>query len=202
MDDFDAWWREKYFHTSNPLYLPFKKISGLGVNLDYVDYLLELLKLNDNLIEFAKSPEVQPHWKKMVQPAVEFQNFLCEAPMYHLYASAGAFGMLTEIKKEYFSQAQSPWEILPKEKMRKVVMDILRSTLPARPSNSPRKPLNIIHLLLDRYAAWHTLIKPWRREGESFWKPGRPDDSWANFILVAMTTHFERVTQARAMPIR
>lgn len=45
--DFQRWWNEKYFYTSDPLYQSYEKLCRLGADFHYVDFLRGWLEMGD-----------------------------------------------------------------------------------------------------------------------------------------------------------
>src|SRR5262249_22273148 len=62
---FDRWWNEHYFHTTNPRYKIYKRLSAKRVTLDYIDFLCDMLAFGDYLAEKtrkAQPKKEQPDW--------------------------------------------------------------------------------------------------------------------------------------------
>jgi hypothetical protein len=53
-DEFQTWWNKRYFYTNSPLYEIFKRLHELGADLDYIDYLVGVLKRADLFTKAAR----------------------------------------------------------------------------------------------------------------------------------------------------
>lgn len=56
--DFQRWWNERYFHTTHPFYNTFKKLHRLGADVDYVDFLCDMLRGGDYFQLLRPKPKV------------------------------------------------------------------------------------------------------------------------------------------------
>jgi hypothetical protein len=63
---FQAWWNARYFSSTNPLYATFKKLSELEkIDLDYVDFLCDTLRMGDYLQLLRPKPKVDSKYQLM-----------------------------------------------------------------------------------------------------------------------------------------
>jgi len=181
-DPFQTWWNERYFHSTSPFYESFRKLHKLGADLDYVNGLLDFLRLGDLITKAARESAAKK------KNSVTLNRRFVEA--LKIYGTIVVGYTLVELK-DHLNKATISQILEDKKKIAdnawNSVADILINFTKNRKSIEPRKQKlsdETRRALLD--LPIFPLIATLRQDLPT---KGNQPDPWGTLFLLAVTEH-------------
>lgn len=184
--DFQTWWDERYFYNSHPLYKSYKRLSDLGSDFVYVDFLCSTLLFGD---EFA-----QRIWRKGKSNRNEFAPFHEPVMAAIKLTAAGVVFLTIKLLQErkLLDFSLDPDKIISHDEIMEMTTAshqnwVLR--MAKRIEEDEDKKLEPGWRVVDRTPVLKLLVTLLPKINVSIARKGRRADPCGSFFLLALTEH-------------
>lgn len=189
--DFLAWWNERYFHTSHPLYQNYKSLSDLDGDFVYIDFLCSTLLFGDGFAQSIpkKSKKSRRTFTPFHEPVMAAIKLTAEGVIFSTIA------LLQE--KKLLDSSIDPDQIISHEERVEMAMAALREWVPAMYQlirEKEDKTLEPGWRLVEQTPVLKLLVTLLPRINISIARRSRRPDPWGGFFLLALTEHMRERT--------
>jgi len=195
---FQSWWNERYFYTSNPLYATFRKLYGLGIDLDYVDFLCDTLGMGDNLQLLRPKPKVDSNYQLIGKFVRTHGDYL--VGLFRLFGTL-AVGFTVKRITELYLTKEEPVTLLSAQEVKRIisetsfaVADFLANNIDNRTKARQAQTLESTERLKAKSVDAPIIRLIMEYNNPTPPRRGNKADPWGTLFLLAVTEYLREST--------
>jgi hypothetical protein len=196
--DFQTWWNDRYFYTNHPLYTAFKKLHQLGADIDYIDFLCDMLRGGDYFRFFPSKPKAARR-AKLLEAYLKTQGDQFKLLLNFIATIVIGFTAL-EIAKKHLP-GEDPVSLLSDKEVKAIVslsFSFCKVWLLDNALANAEASLTQHQEKLERFVKEYGHIPIFRlfltHNKPILPKRGNKADPWGTLFLVAVTEHLREET--------